>query len=213
MNKTLVAIITSLLVFSTASLWAQDSMNLEQAIHIAIANNPSIKALDEGVYGKEMDKRISFAQMLPKITLNYGYARLKEKPTLELEQDLYLPVVNETSTPYYNDPDDTNIVSDENGLPIYAYIPGQEIAYADKDQYKLSVEVVQPLFAGGALKNSYQVAKNDVLSADLDRQQSIRELKLNVIEAYYGVTEARQFREVAQSAVLSIKAQIFNNTI
>lgn len=207
MNRTYVTIMIICFIFWASSIWAQESMYLEEAIHIAVYNNPSIKALNEGVYGKEMDKRTSFAQMLPKVTLNYGYARLKEDQTLDLGQDLYLPVVNETNPPFYNNPDDTNIVSDENGLPIYAYIPGQEIPIADKDQYKLSLEIVQPLFAGGALKNSYKVAKNDVLSAELDKQQSIRELKLKVIEAYYGVTETRQFQEVAQSGVLSIKAQ------
>lgn len=75
-----------------------------------------------------------------------------------------------------------------------------------KDNYAFSVEVVQPLFAGGALFNAYRIAANNFEVAGLDRQQEIRDLKLRVIETYYRIIEAREILEVARSSASSIKA-------
>jgi len=162
-------LVTFFLIFGNA--FATDYMNLKDSLSTALQNNPGIKAQDEEVMGKEMEKRSSFGEMLPKVTLNYGYARLNEEPSMT--------------------------------------IPGMgEALLGTKDNYEFTLEATQPLFAGGALYNSYRISKNNYLAADLDRQKAIRELKQQVIEAYYGVIEARQVYEVARSGVSSIKAHL-----
>jgi outer membrane protein len=85
-------------------------------------------------------------------------------------------------------------------------IPPNEFVVGTKDNYAFSVEVVQPLFAGGALFNAYRIAANNFEVAGLDRQQEIRDLKLRVIETYYRIIEAREILEVARSSASSIKA-------
>ncbi len=75
-----------------------------------------------------------------------------------------------------------------------------------KSTYGLNIEARQTLFAGGALYNSYLVAKNEHFSALIDRERSARQLKLMVIDAYFGVIKARQLREVARSSVASVKS-------
>ena len=85
-------------------------------------------------------------------------------------------------------------------------IPPNEFVAGTKDNYAFSVEVVQPLFAGGALFNAYRIAANNFEVAGLDRQQEIRDLKLRVIETYYRIIEAREILEVARSSASSIKA-------
>jgi outer membrane protein TolC len=77
-----------------------------------------------------------------------------------------------------------------------------------RDNYAFSVEVTQPLFTGGALYNAYRIAANNYRVAGLDRQQEIRDLKLRVIEAYYGIVEAREILDVARSSAASIKAHL-----
>jgi outer membrane protein len=83
-----------------------------------------------------------------------------------------------------------------------------EVVLGTEDNYQFTVEATQPLFAGGALYNNYRISKNNYLAADLDRQTSIRGLKQQVIEAYYGVIQARQVYEVAVSGLSSIKAHL-----
>ncbi|MCD6571139.1 MAG: TolC family protein [Deltaproteobacteria bacterium] len=205
------------LVFAN-TVYANSSLSLEEAINIAIANNPSIKALEEEVYGKEMDKRSSIANMLPKIELTYGYARLKEEPSFPMpaQSEAWLPVVNEQKPYYFNednlsDPKNNIVFDPATGKPALAYIPptpAQDFVIGTKDNYKFTVEATQPIFTGGALLNSYKIAKSDVDVASIDKQKAIRELKLNVIETYYGLIEAKEFYEVAKSGISSIAAHL-----
>ena len=171
MNKQIITGIMVLiaLIFGTAS--AADYMTLKDSITFALQNNPNIKAQDQEVLGKEMEQRSSFGDMLPEVTLNYGYARLNEEPFLSIT-----------------------------GLG--------KVVLGTKDNYDFTIEATQPLFTGGALYNSYRISKNNYYSADFDRQRVIRELKQQVIRAYYGVIETRQVYEVAQSGLSSIKAHL-----
>jgi outer membrane protein len=154
--------------------FAADYMTLEDSIRIAIENNPGVKAQDQDVLGKDMDKRSQFSQMLPKVDLTYGYMQLQDVQTMTIP----LP-------------------------PSPITIP-----LSTKDNYDLTVEAKQVLFAGGALYNSYLISKNDYYAADLERQRYIRNLKLLVIDAYYGVIKARQQREAAKSNVSSVKSHL-----
>jgi outer membrane protein len=170
-NKQIVIGIMVLLALIFGNAFAADYMNLKDSITAALQNNPNIKAQNQEVLGKEMEQRSSFGEMLPEVTLNYGYARLNEAPFLTIT-----------------------------GLG--------KVTLGTRDNYDFTIEATQPLFTGGALYNSYRISKNNYYVADLGRQRVIRELKQLVIEAYYGVIEARQVYEVAQSGVSSIKAHL-----
>ncbi len=87
-------------------------------------------------------------------------------------------------------------------------IPPNEFTVGTEDNYTFSVEVTQPLFAGGALYNSYRIAANNYRVAGLDREQEVRDLKFQVVDAYYGIVEAREILEVARSSSASIKAHL-----
>ncbi len=171
MNKQFVIGLTVLFVLILGNAFAADYLDLKDSINTAVRNNPSIKAQDEEVMGKKMEQRSRFGEMLPEVTLNYGYERLNEDPFLTVT-----------------------------GLG--------KVALGTQDNYQFTIEATQPLFTGGALYNSYRISKNNYFAADLDRQKAIRELKQQVIEAYYGVIEARQVYEVAQSGLSSIKAHL-----
>ncbi|MCU0575450.1 MAG: TolC family protein [Desulfobacterota bacterium] len=146
------------------------AMTLEESLKMAVERNPRVKAQNQEVFIKEMDKKSQFSRMLPSADLSYGYARLNESPSM--------------------------------AFPA----PIGTVPLGTKDNYELSVEAIQVLFAGGALYNSYLIAKNDQFAAEIDREQTIRNLKLLVIDAYYGVIKTRQLREVAKTSVTSVKS-------
>ncbi len=87
-------------------------------------------------------------------------------------------------------------------------IPPNEFTVGTKDNYRFSVEVTQPLFTGGALYNAYRIAANNYRVAGLDREQEVRDLKFQVVDAYYGIIEAREILDVARSSAASIKAHL-----
>jgi len=193
--------------FWVGCLGAEEPMNLETALDIAIENNPLIKATDEKITIKKMDKYAALTWMLPTVQLSYGYMRLNKAPELALGQDIYLPVLNDQSPPRFDSTG--NIALDwDTRRPLYAYIPGQGIPLGTKDNYQLSLEATQVLFAGGALYNNYLIAKNEVQVSQIDKLKAIRELKTKVIESYYGVIATRQAAEVAKTGVASVKAHV-----
>jgi outer membrane protein len=99
-------------------------------------------------------------------------------------------------------------LDEDPSMTLPASLGGQIIPLGTRDNYTFSVEVTQPIFAGGALYNAYRIAANNYRVANLDREQEIRDLKLRVIEAYYGIVEAREILEVARSSAASIKAHL-----
>ena len=50
-------------------------MTLENSINMAIERKPGVKAQDQDVLGKDMDKISKFAQTGPTADLSYGYQR------------------------------------------------------------------------------------------------------------------------------------------
>ena len=172
MDKRVVyTIIGCVLLFAWTIAQAADYITLEDSIRTAVQNNPDIKAQNQEVMSKDMEKRVQFSQMLPSVDLNYGYEK--------------------TQNPQFVN-----------------FPPFGKVITGSKDVSDLNVQAKQVLFTGGALYNRYKIAKNDYYVADLDRQRYIRDLKLKVIDAYYGVILARQVKDVAQSDVSSVKSHL-----
>jgi outer membrane protein TolC len=69
---------------------ASDYLTLEDTIKTVIERNPSVRAQDQEVLGKDMDRKAQFGRMLPRADLTYGYQRIDEvqSMTLPLPQPL-----------------------------------------------------------------------------------------------------------------------------
>jgi outer membrane protein len=75
-----------------------------------------------------------------------------------------------------------------------------------KDNYNWATSVSQPVFTGGALINSYLLAKIGVDSAKVQFEQTKLDLVLQVRAAYYAVLTAEKGVEVAQQAVQQLES-------
>jgi outer membrane protein len=195
------------LVLISGQAYSQEIMTVEKALEVAVNNYPGIKALKEETTIKDLEKKEAMIRMLPRVKLTYGYYRLNQVPALQIGQDLYLPVLNDPTPPRFDDKG--NIALDwDTRKPMFAYIPGQGIPVGTQDNHSLQFEVTQVLFAGGSLYQSYQMAKNNIKASDFETQKAIRELKVKVIEAYYGVIATRQGIDVAKGAVASVQGHL-----
>ncbi len=84
--------------------------------------------------------------------------------------------------------------------------PNPPQTIGDKDNYNWSTSVSQPVFTGGALINSYLLAKIGVDSAKVTVEQTMRDLVLQVKVAYYTVLTAEKGVEVAQQALQQVES-------
>jgi outer membrane protein len=83
-------------------------------------------------------------------------------------------------------------------------IPATQIG--TRDNYNWTTSVTQPVFTGGALINSYLLAKLGVDMAKVQFEQTKLDLVLQVREAYYSVLKAEKGVEVAQQAVQQLES-------
>ena len=96
MRKIIFIIVIGFFFLGVFSAHASDYMTLENSINMAIERNPAVKAQDQDVLAKDMDKRSQFAQMLPTADLSYGYQRIDkvQSMTLQLPQPITIPLSN-----------------------------------------------------------------------------------------------------------------------
>ncbi len=88
----------------------------------------------------------------------------------------------------------------------FVNISGSALTTGTTDNYNWSTSVSQPVFTGGALINSYLLAKIGVDSAKVTVEQTMRDLVLQVKVAYYTVLTAEKGVEVAQQAVQQVES-------
>jgi outer membrane protein len=180
--RRILVIAIGLIIAGGSFVQAADYLSLDDALAIALKNNPQIKAQDENVLGRGYEKDASFANMLPKVDLNYAYQHQHPTPTLI--------------------------------LPITTFVNGQpaltttEVPTGFRDTYNFTVAATQPLFTGGSLYNAYKIAGNTYSATNLNRDQTIRDLKVQVVDGYYLLIQSRQTLDVAKSSMASIKSHL-----
>jgi outer membrane protein len=91
-------------------------------------------------------------------------------------------------------------------LPPLSTINGTRVFVGTKDNYNWSTSVTQPVFTGGAIINSYLLAKLGVDTAKVQFVLTKLDLALQVKQAYYGVLTTEKGVEVAQQAVTQLES-------
>ena len=90
----------------------------------------------------------------------------------------------------------------------YTVIYGTHIDSADRNQYRLTGTVKQPLFTGFAILSNYRLAVLGLDVAGIRLARARLDLILQVKEAYFGILSAEKIHEVAEQAVQQLQAQL-----
>lgn len=90
----------------------------------------------------------------------------------------------------------------------YGVIDGQKFDFADRDQYRFTGTVEQPLFAGFTILSNYELADLGLDVAEIQLAQARFDLILQVKEAYYRVLTAERIKEVAEQSVEELQANL-----
>ncbi len=84
-------------------------------------------------------------------------------------------------------------------------IGGVEFENTDRDQYRFTGTVAQPLFTGFEILSTYQLAKLGLDVAEIQLVRARLDLILEVKEAYLGIVRAEKIREVAEQSVRQLQ--------
>ncbi len=146
MNKIIKYLLSFFLMFS-ASVYAQ-KYDLEACRNLALENNKQIKKVNLELKASKQEKKYAFTKYFPKID---AQAMAMKSSDYMLKQQI--PAMN---LPVY-DGNPVNLLTPTQ----FAYFPGMEIASLDYSN-SASLTLIQPLFMGGKIFFSNQLAKLNV---------------------------------------------------
>ena len=84
--------------------------------------------------------------------------------------------------------------------------PSTKMTAGTKDNFTWAVEVKQPIFAGGAIREGYRLSALGVDAASYEQKARMLDVVQQVRGAYYGVLKAQHLRDVARQSVTSLEA-------
>lgn len=90
----------------------------------------------------------------------------------------------------------------------FAVIRGEKVDFADKNQYRFTGTVEQPLFTGFETLSTYQLAELGLDVANIQLERTRLDIILQVKEAYFGILSAEKIRDVAEQSVQQLQAQL-----
>jgi outer membrane protein TolC len=83
---------------------------------------------------------------------------------------------------------------------------GGELQIAHQRQYNWAITLVQPLFAGFALRSQYDIASLDRIARELERQRAVLDITRQVRSACYHLLLVQQLLKVSDSEVATLAA-------
>ena len=185
---------------------------------MALEHNHKVIIADEHVKAAESLKKSAKTQFLPSISANGMYMRTNKKFSL-LESDLLLPVIPysaiDPTTGTFNanlDPANTFVinpgtgqpVTDANGNPIfqnYTWIPKDKAEFGHKNIYTAGISLTQPIFTGGKIKETYNIAKYGENLAKASQDAEKTDVLFRTEEAYWRVVAVAEKVKLVNSYI------------
>lgn len=179
----LVLVILLTLVVASYS-YAAENLTLEQAVEMALKNNPGLKAADAQVEAADAGVLHSASAFLPKVNLSETWSK-SDNPLLVLGTKVNQEVLTAA---------DFNPSVINNPEPI--------------SNYNTRLSVVQPIFNGGREYIGRAQAKLAKDASVQDRERARQETVYNVIKAYYGLLLAKEYHKVALQSLETSTANV-----
>lgn len=185
---------------------------------MALEHNHKVIIADEHVKAAESLKKSAKTQFMPSISANGMYMRTNKKFSL-LENDLLLPVIPysaiDPNTGTFNanlDPANTFVinpgtgqpVTDSNGNPIfqnYTWIPKEKAEFGHKNIYTAGISLTQPIFTGGKIKETYNIAKYGENLAKASQDAEKTDVLFKTEEAYWRVVAVAEKVKLVNSYI------------
>ncbi|MGD1048239.1 MAG: TolC family protein [Candidatus Krumholzibacteriaceae bacterium] len=164
------------------------ALSLEESVRLALANNSDIRVGREKVREAAAGVGEAGTAFLPQITGSAGYTRLDMAP--------YIPTSRIAS-----------ILAGIGGAPPGRALP-DKITLGLPDNYAASLELRQPLFAAGRIRNAYDISKLARSEAESELDRSSSEIAFEAKRAYLECVQAQKLEDVALETVRQLEAHL-----
>lgn len=197
--KTGVILILSLIIFTPCS-FAQQKVNMQDVINIALMNNDKIKQYNEKLKQKEFQDLQSWGNFLPVVNITGSYNHMDDPLTMDLNPIRQAMITLQAN----NQVEFANIYTLLQGKPaltdaaraqyyknFYGQLDGklpQFTAELKKQDYKsASFTAVQPIFMGGKLLAAKNYSRDEKESATIELTQVKNEITAEASTNYLNV--------------------------
>ncbi len=157
-----------------------------EAVKIALENNPQIIAARLSVKSSESDVIAARSSFFPTISASATYARLS------YVQQMTMPVLE------YLEPGPGGIL-----IPHYRF---ESMEFGKPNNYKMQLSVSYPLFTWGARLNAYKASKLNMQASEIDLKIAEAQVRNQVEKMYYSALMAKSLYELAKTACDEKKA-------
>ncbi|MBN2209491.1 MAG: TolC family protein [Candidatus Coatesbacteria bacterium] len=170
-----------LLLYSCLNTYSEahgqdDALTLKTSIETALANHAAISQAQASLLAAQSQLKSATTGFLPTASVNGYYTRL--------DHDRYQKMT----------------------IDMGAGEETMEVPSMRKYQYSVGLQVVQPLFTGGAIYYSRKQARGGVGVAEEQLEGTKQDVALGVAHAYYAVLQAEQLLGVAKLTAESMAA-------
>ena len=198
-----VAIIPLMLFSSTASADTL-SINLSQAIDIAMENNHDLVIAKYKTKEAAAGVRSARTNFLPKLKAQATYTRLDEVPYINgsafgnMFEPLQAPFQDLVDKGYL-DPSTLEGLSGAGEGKIYV---------GDDDNYDINLSLQQPIFTGFTLINNLKISNYQKSSAELLGQRTKETVRQQVTQTYWDLLSTRELVNVTQEAIRQLESHV-----
>ena len=223
-----------LLTSSIVTLYAQNTLSIEECRKLAMEHNRSIMIAKEKADVATEMRKAAFTQFLPNFSANGTYL-FNQKNISLMSEDALLPIgtkMADGSFGFRQDQVKNQWVQvspgvyaplDASGKPFdpkaepgkiiwkdYAVLPKEALEMYVKNIFAGTVGFVQPVFMGGKVRELYKMAKSGERLANIEQERAADELIIDVDEAYWRVVSLENKRKLAQEYSLLMEMLVKN---
>jgi len=162
------------------------ALSLEESVRLAVANNTDIRVMREKVSEAGAATAEARTAFLPQLTGSAGYTRLDTAP--------YIPASRLR-------------MFGGSGSTADGAVPDR-ITIGLRDNYAASLELRQPLFAAGRIKNTYDISKLARSASESELDRTTAELVFETKKAYLKCIEAQELEQVARETLKQLDAHL-----
>ncbi|MBR3628817.1 MAG: TolC family protein [Elusimicrobia bacterium] len=201
--KKIVTVLICLFFGFNATLYAEYSLTLAEALKCAIANNELINASAKSKEVSQYHLKAARGKHYPNIYVEGSVNKLNDPIILTLT-DARAAVIGasaatfKAATTYATGTPTPDPVVDAYKKQLEEKIPQFDMQFQDDLFYKLTAGVVWPLYTGGKIAANSQAKKAELAISEMEYTRTLNSTITSVIESYFRAKLAQEARDIRQ---------------
>jgi len=183
------------------------SLDLAQAIHLALENNHDLIVAKYKIDEAAAAVRSARTNFLPKLKSQVSYTRLDEIPYIDASAfgNMFAPL----QAPF-QDLVEKGYLDPSTLAGLWGVGGRGRIYVGDDDNYDINLSLQQPIFTGFTLINNLKIANYQRSSAELLEQRTRETVRQQVTQAYWDLLSTRELVKVTEEAIRQLESHVID---